>query len=486
LFATAEEAEYYDEIHNSLTAGTGSSHTHTYADDPTNTTWYMPEASHDAAEYQHSSAPSATTFNGNPVTYTEITSLTNADLTPTPFSAADITQEEGTAVNIQVTPAGATWSSSVSISPAGSGLVYNGYSLVQGTLTDVGADTTYTITVTRANAYGSSVGSMTVTATDVAPVSTMVTPWTKALDFSGSNEHGKQVSNNSAVSPLQLQVGWTVNAPTTSGNTTDDLGGRPWATAVVFKSDFNSSNQHIWNQGEGAGSTDDNIHLRTDSNGMLYFGWGRQGALNECRISNQAITGWRAVYIAHTGERLSGANATAANLADCFDIRVVNPTNNWDLTYVYNVSTSANWITTGGRMDRSVIGDFTVGGRGSNRNFHGKVASMVVTTLPHDVAMPANAEIEMMISDPKKWLTDYKVGNVFRFPTSTGTTNNFQLNNGGSSFSTQVWLMGDGTSDSYSNMIRNQVNPADQNYTKLQLNSMVSNDIENVNIPGLT
>jgi len=324
------------------------------------------------------------------------------------------------------------------------------------------------------------------TITTPAAPATNLTNWSKALDFSGSNEHAIQVSNNSAVTPLQLQVGWTVNAPTTSGNTTDDLGGRPWATAVVFKSDFNSSNQHIWNQGEGAGSTDDNIHLRTDSNGMLYFGWGRQGALNECRISNQAITGWRAVYIAHTGERLSGANATAANLADCFDIRVVNPTNNWDLTYVYNVSTSANWITTGGRMDRSVIGDFTVGGRGSNRNFHGKIASMVVTTLPHDVAMPANAEIEMMISDPKKWLTDYKVGNVFRFPTSTGTTNNFQLNNGGSSFSTQVWLMGDGTSDSYSNMIRNQVNPADQNYTKLQLNSMVSNDIENVNIPGLT
>jgi len=46
--------------------------------------------------------------------------------------------------------------------------------------------------------------------------------------------------------------------------------------------------------------------------------------------------------------------------------------------------------------------------------------------------------------------------------------------------------MGDGGSDSYSNGIRNEVYAVDQNYTKLQFNSMASNDIENVTIPGLT
>ena len=46
--------------------------------------------------------------------------------------------------------------------------------------------------------------------------------------------------------------------------------------------------------------------------------------------------------------------------------------------------------------------------------------------------------------------------------------------------------MGDGTSDSYANGIRNQVGSDDQNNTKLQLNSMVSNDIQTVNINGLT
>ena len=36
--------------------------------------------------------------------------------------------------------------------------------------------------------------------------------------------------------------------------------------------------------------------------------------------------------------------------------------------------------TTGGRMDRQISGAMTIGGRGANRNFHGKVAAMVVTT----------------------------------------------------------------------------------------------------------
>tara|TARA_R110002012_G_scaffold39074_1_gene108370 strand:- start:3 stop:2753 length:2751 start_codon:yes stop_codon:yes gene_type:complete len=488
LFTTVEEAKYYDEIHNGLTAGSGSSHTHTYADDPTNTTWYMPEASHDANEYQHSSAPNGTeTFNGNTINWTEITSLTNADLTPTAYSGSDITQQEGTNVNIQVTPQGASWSTSVSITPSGSGLVYDGYSVIQGTLADVGSDTTYTITVTRANSYGSSVGTFTVTATDVAPPTTNLTPWTKALDFSGSNEHLKQVNSGSYYNAIRMgYLSQLVSANADSSKTSNDTYSRPWATAIVFKSDFNNSNQHIWNSGEGSGTNDDNIYLRTDSNGLLYFGWGRQGALNECRLGGQAITGWRAVYIAHKGQRFNGSNATASNLADAFDIRVVNPTNNWDMTYVYNVSTSANWITTGGRMDRLVSGDFTIGGRGSNRSFHGKVASMIVTTLRKNVAMPTNAEIELMISDPKKWEDDYRIGQTIRDNAYdsewTYLPSSFVRGYG----NTQIWLMGDGTSDSYANGIRNEVYPSEQNYTKGQLNSMVSNDIVTVNINGLT
>jgi hypothetical protein len=496
LFVTEEEANYYD-LQN---GGTGTSHTHTYSDDPTGTTWYMPD---NGGTESGTSAPAADLTLGTPASYTEITSLTNADQTPAAFSGSDFTYEEGTAVNIQLYPAGATFTQSVSISPASSGLVYDtSTGLLQGTLTDVGSDTTYTITVTRANAYGSSVGDFTITATDVAPATTMLTPWTKALDFSGSSEYAVQVNGAVGVAPIRMgSLAVTASAPGTAGNTSSDTNARPWATAIVFKSDGNSSNQHIWNQGEGASTGDDNIYVRQDASGNMYFGWGRSGALNECRIGdgfNTPTQQWFGLYVAHNGTRLSGVNSTAANLADAFDIRFMrrdeNNNNVWEILTggyadgVGNRSTTNNWNagTTGGRMDRSVEGYFSIGGRRNNRNFHGKVASMVVTTLRTGVAMPADAEIEMMITDPKQWEDDYRVGQFVRWAYSTSITTYTPSNYTYGYGPVQIWLMGDGGSDSYANGIRNEVYPSDQNNTKLQLNSMVSNDIQTVTIPGLS
>ncbi|MCP4996994.1 MAG: hypothetical protein GY934_24940, partial [Gammaproteobacteria bacterium] len=490
LFSTEEEAEYYDEIHNGLSAGTGRSHTHTYADDTTNTTWYMPEDSHDPTNYSFTVAPSPVTFDGNNVTYSEIPTLENSDLTPPVFSATAVTQEEGTAVNIPVAPAGATWSSSVSISPSGSGLVYDGYSLVQGTLADVGADTTYTITVVRANSYGSTTGSMTVTATDVAPVTTNDTPWTKALDFSGSSERAEMATSAYHYNPMQMaSTSSTVSAPS-AGKTVSN--GHPWATTCVFNRDAVNSNQHIWNLGDGAGSSDDNIYLRTEGyNGALIFGWGRQGSLNEHLIATSlGSAAWYGVYIGFNGRRLSGSDATSTNLANCFTIKLMFANNN---NWIFNPNPGSppgtgTWTSTGGRMDRAFIGPLTIGGRGSNRSYHGKVASFVTTTLLCGQDMPSNEEILEMTIDPLGWVADYKEGNNFRKSQYT-TTGVMPWNSAGPAnrqMGTQIYLMGDGTNDSYSNMIRNQVNPSDQNFTKLNMISMVSNDIQTVNIDGLS
>ena len=320
------------------------------------------------------------------------------------------------------------------------------------------------------------------------PAVTNLTPWTKALDFSGSAEHAKQVNSANSTNAIRMNgVSNTAALNVTPNYTSSSTNARPWATAIVFRADGNNSNQHIWNQGEGAGSTDDNIYLRMDSNGQLYFGWGRQGALNECALGSTTTGRWYGIYIAHNGTRLSGSNATAANLAAAFDIRITTEIGNWTGA-TYNYSKSFTWSNTGGRMDRQISGDFTIGGRGSNRNFHGKVASMVVTTLRRNQPMPTTAEIEMMITDPVKWLEDYKVGNLFRyaFSTSEAIFDAAGSRNYTEYYSTQVWLMGDGSLDNYSNGIRNVVYPTDQNITKMQLNSMVSNDIENVNINGLS
>ena len=482
LFATEEEANYYHKVLAGVVTGTSS--TVTYEDDPTDTTWYLPTNGQTAG----TSAPYNINFNGQVATFTEITSLTNSDLTPPQFSILDISQEEGTNVNIQVTPQGASWTTSVSISPSGSGLVYDNYSVIQGTLADVGADTVYTVTVTRANSYGSTVGTFDIQATDLAPVQTNDTPWTKALDFSGSNEHALKVNTWSGSNPLLMDsVSQVLAAPSTAGNTSNASNSRPWATAIVFKIEGNNSNQHIWNSGEGAGSSDDNIYVRTDASGNLYFGWGRDGSTNECKIGGISSNRWYGLYVGHNGRRMnSGNDATAANLSAAFDIRLMHSTDSFNTVYTHGTATQWTNGSTGGRMDRAFTGSLTIGGRGSNRSFHGKVASMVVTTLRLGVAMPTDAEIELMIKDPKKWEDDYRIGQTVR--RSSGASNvsyaNSSVYNGHGG--TQIWLMGDGTLDSYANGIRNDVYAADQNYGKLQLNSMVSNDIETVNINGLT
>ena len=137
-------------------------------------------------------------------------------------------------------------------------------------------------------------------------------------------------------------------------------------------------------------------------------------------------------------------------------------------------------------MDRQFSGSVYVGGRGSNRSFHGKVAALVVTTLKRNQTLPTDAEIEEMMIDPIGWRNNYKAGSTFRQASSSSNSTWNTANSSTRIKGTQIWLMGDGTSDSYSNMIRNQVYPADQNYTMMRMNSMVSNDIQTVNISGLS
>jgi len=328
------------------------------------------------------------------------------------------------------------------------------------------------------------------TITTPTPTPTILTPWTKALDFSGSNEHARQVSNSPSTNPLSMgSNAVTVNAHNSYPNKTSNSAySRPWATVVVFKADGNNSNQHIWNYGEGASSGNDNIYLKLDAQNQLQFNWGRvnAGSLNQMRVASGIQTNtWYAVYIAHKGARYSSSDATSSNLADAFDVRLMSSGDSFT-ALGNNLSTSSNWTSTGGRMDRSITGIFTIGGRGSNRSFHGKVASMIVTTLVNDRDMPTDAEIKTMITDPVKWLNDYKIGVEYRFPNSQYAQYLFTANGTNENSATQIWLMGDGTYDSYANGIRGQVQPTNQNYTKLQLNSMVSNDIENVNIQGLS
>ena len=325
-----------------------------------------------------------------------------------------------------------------------------------------------------------------LTEISIPTAAALTTSWTKALDFSGSNERIEQKLDGIFYSPVMMAgVSTTTTGGSNTGNASGDLNARPWTTSIVFSSDNNSSNQHVWNVGEGAGSTDDNINLRIDSSRGMWFEWGRTGALNACYLGNLSISAgtWYGVYIGHTGKRLSGGHS-ASDIANCFDIRIVNLTSGATGT---NLSTSGNWTTGsfGARMDREILGDTTIGGRGSNRNFHGKVAAMTIATLRRSQTMPSDTEISMMVRDPEQWLVDYKVGELWRPPNQAGNYSSWQPNNYSAGYAAQVWLMGDGTGDGYA-QIRNQANWGDYQVTLMDMISMVSNDIETVNIPGLT
>ena len=330
-----------------------------------------------------------------------------------------------------------------------------------------------------------------LTEVSIPATSTITTNWDKAIDFSGGNQHLKQVSTNQAVNPIGMGgLGTQVSANSDSSKTSNDTNSRPWATAIVYQVDRHSSQQHIWNFGEGAGNGDDNIYLRLTASGHVYFGWGREGVgYNECKIDDitySQTSVWFGVYIGYKGARYNGSGATASNLANTFDIRLMSSEDSF-ASVGSNLSTSSNWTSTGVRMDRSLVGDLTIGGRSSNRNFQGKVASTVITTLKRNQTMPTDNEISKMVTDPTAWVQDFKQGQTWRYVNQANDFNStFNVNSANSSYGTQVWLMGDGINDSFSNGVRNQINNGDQSYTKLQFNSMTSNDIETVTIPGLT
>ena len=90
----------------------------------------------------------------------------------------------------------------------------------------------------------------------------------------------------------------------------------------------------------------------------------------------------------------------------------------------------------------------------------------------------------MMIKDPMKWLQDYRVGTNIRQPDSN-VNSVYSASSQYSGYSaTQVWLMGDGSSDSYNGGIKNNVYTGDSN-TKLMMWNMDRWDISTVSIDGL-
>ena len=171
LFSTAEEANYYD----SQNGGAGTSHTHTFVDDPTDTLWYMPDT---GGTMNGTSAPVDT----SEITYNVITTEADSLHVPTAFADQTITVNEGEALNLQLHPTGNTgFTTTIGGSPAFT--LVNGY--LQGTAPDVTGDNvanpsdTTTVTVYRTNVFGTSQGTLTININNLtAPVTTAISGFT--------------------------------------------------------------------------------------------------------------------------------------------------------------------------------------------------------------------------------------------------------------------------------------------------------------------
>ena len=165
LFATQEEAKYYHEVIAGVSEGV--THTHVYVDDPTGTTWYMP----DNGQMAGVNAPYNMVFDGQTVLFTEITSLTNADLVPAAFSGYDLTVDELSSVNYQTQPQDTAYTTAINNLPAG--LIALSGGMIGGTAPEVANDNvanpsdTYTVEVVRTNSYGSSTGTLNIIVTNL-------------------------------------------------------------------------------------------------------------------------------------------------------------------------------------------------------------------------------------------------------------------------------------------------------------------------------
>ena len=348
----------------------------------------------------------------------------------------------------------------------------------------------------RSNANGSGTGTISIYLyNDEYNDETNDTTWDHAVSFTGSNKYAGQNQNSPNYNPLRMS-GISSNSDINEGtvnintHTSNHSSARPWMFGLVFKHDGGGTNQTVFGQCEGNDSSHDNIMITLDANNNCFFQWGRESdGYNKKFLGNIPSHTWVAPVVVYKGQRWKSGSATGSNLADTFQFGWIDlATKNISYNFYANSNdiNTSSWSTTGKDMGNQIAGDLVVGGRFNNRSFKGDVASVVVTTLLRDQLVPTDEELVTMITNPEGWLTNYKEGQSYRSSGFNFATSNFQRNNSGSSWSTQVWLMGDGVFDSYNNMIRNLVFPTDQNYTMLRLYNLQSTDIVSASIAGIT
>jgi hypothetical protein len=334
--------------------------------------------------------------------------------------------------------------------------------------------------------------------------STSSTSFTKAVDFGNSSSAYLRMHSSDSRWPRIKLPAATVSAHSSDASKTSDASNaEPFLTACVFQpgttgpSDNygDQSGGRIWTAGQGGSIAHHNIMLEQKGND-IFFSWGQVMAQwpnrtqeNQIRvIENADPTKWYGVYIAHRGHRSS--SPSAADLGAMFDIYVMSSDDSF-AALGSNISTASEWGESWNETGHSITGNLSyatsfrlgaIGGSSSIYSFSGKVASFVTHPLHINSDMPDAAEAKKVIVDPMGWSADMVGTSQVNY---VGGGYTYTGNDYSSSLSTQIYLFGDGTNDSFTNSIRNQAYPLDTAYTKMNFNNMQASDIVNVTIPGL-
>ena len=223
--------------------------------------------------------------------------------------------------------------------------------------------------------------------------------------------------------------------------------------------------------------------IEINTNGRIFFNYGDDYNVLQWRSANSLITAgnWYGPHVDFNGGSTGVRSGDINRYYSRFQFKLVNLSNG----SVTDITSGGSWsnVNSSYGTNQDVGGYFYVGSYVTNtaNRFKGQIASTVVTTPITGQSLSDDTEVAMILRNPIKWMTTYKIRNPWRKPNeNTDYSSNFAMGSATGERGTKIWLMGDGTNDSSSN-IASQVSSSNS-VQYLQLNSAGTTS---VSIPGL-
>ena len=403
---------------------------------------------------------------------------------------------EGDPINIPYKPADNT--SNFSLTNIPNGLVDTGSTLL-GNLPLINDDNNvvYIITVNVANNFGSDSGTITINV--IADANLQGTPFNKYYEGSDINSSLNLTQSmwHTGVSRQQIEA---QNIITKNATGFTSLTGSPFAigtvfrtstgNAIFFKNTYAIPNQGFYGLQISSQLNSGNPKLIIDFDGEI------NGVINTYKAEYEnafTLNEWHGLFIQYLGHN-KVPSATAVEFEECFQVSIINT-----LTGVFTKLSNGTHTSSG--SDK--IGGYFPGGLNSSQDmlalsnfgvthegqpYKIDLASFCQTTLKNNDTIMSETEAREFVLDPKEWLDNFKIGQTFRYISSTYTSN-FSYGLLEAVIATQVYLCGDDPNDIFPyfrNIVRGNSFPFSSTLGEAEIVNSTVNSINNGLIPGLT